>query len=78
MNEIAAALRQFADRLERGELGVEAASAAIVVSSADGVIKANYIGREAPAAEALIFLMARGIQQTVSSKLQGTMTQAAA
>lgn len=61
MSEMAAALRQFADRLERNELGVKfvPASAAIVLSG-DGLVSASYIGRD---------LLALGIEKTVVAKL---------
>jgi hypothetical protein len=73
MSEMAAALRQFADRLERDELGLKfvPASAAMVMSGPNGETSATYIGREVPADAALIFLLARGIEKTVVVKTQG-------
>lgn len=71
MSEMVAALRQFADLLERGELGVKFApsAAAIVLAGPQGETSASYIGREAPADAALTFLLARGIEKTVVSKM---------
>jgi hypothetical protein len=72
MSEMVAALRQFADRLERNELGVKfaPAAAAIVLSGPQGETSASYIGRDLPAEAALTFLLARGIEKTVVSRLQ--------
>lgn len=73
MSEIAAALRQFADRLDKGELLPNSTAAAIVLTDANNAAKATYIGRETPADLALIHLMARGIEATTVSKVQGKM-----
>ena len=71
MSEMAAALRQFADRLEKNELGMKfvPTSAAIVFSGAGGATSATYIGRDTPVEVALTFLLARGIEKTAVSKL---------
>lgn len=74
-SEMAAALRQIADRVEQGAIVPDAQACAIVFADAGGTTKATYIGRDVPADSALIHLMARGIEHTIVSKLQGAMTQ---
>jgi hypothetical protein len=78
MSEMAAALRQIADRLDAGALGLEfvPTSCALVLNGPDGKVSATYIGREVPADMALVFTLARGIEQTVNSTVQGRVKQA--
>ncbi len=66
-NEIADALRRFADQIDSGQVGQvhNPVEACIVLSNADGVCGATYIGRKAPARDAGTFLLANGIQRFV-------------
>lgn len=64
MSELTDALRQLADRIDRGEvMPNEPAQCALVLASADGMLKATYIGRAVPANRAGIHLLAAGIQR---------------
>lgn len=60
-NELAAALRQFADRIERGEALPDATQCALVLGDDSGNAQATYIGRYAPAQRAGIALLALGV-----------------
>lgn len=60
MNEFSAALRQFADRIDAGELLSGASQCAIVLAN-DDAVQTTYIGRLAPAVQAGINLLAAGI-----------------
>ena len=68
MSELSAALRQFADRVDQ----MDFAPTSLAVVLTDGVrTNATYIGRELPVDAALTHLLARGIEHTVVSRLQG-------
>jgi hypothetical protein len=60
-NELAAALRQFADRIERGEAMPDATQCALVLGDDSGNAQATYIGRYAPAQRAGIALLSAGV-----------------
>jgi hypothetical protein len=61
MNELAQALRDFADRIEAGEVIPGATQCAIIVGDDEHNVNATYIGRLAPAHRAGISLMCAGI-----------------
>lgn len=75
MSELAAALRQLADRIEKGELidgePCNFTQAAIVVANESGVVNAVYIGRLLPAAGAGVHLMAQGILKYNQTLVKG-------
>lgn len=60
MNELSAALRQFADQIDAGQILPGAIHCAIVVGNTKEV-KAAYIGPYAPASKAGIQLLAEGV-----------------
>jgi hypothetical protein len=62
MNELSAALRQFADRVDAGELLPGANQCAIVLSN-DTEVQSVYMGPLEPAARAGINLLAAGISR---------------
>lgn len=74
MSELTDALRQLATVLD-ADSAYAPTACAVAFSDPTGAMKAIYIGRESPVDAALIHLLARGIEQTVLSKLAGTMTQ---
>lgn len=76
MSEISDALRQLAAKLDQDPTFTPSACA-LALTDATGKMKATYIGREQPADAALTHLLARGIEQTVVSKLAGAMTSVA-
>lgn len=63
MSELSNALRNVADRIERGELLVDASQCALVLGNDAGAVQATYIGRTVPASGAGIHLLAAGIQR---------------
>lgn len=60
-NELAAALRQFADRIERGEALPDARQCVLVLGDDAGNAQATYIGRYAPVQRAGIQLLGLGL-----------------
>ena len=78
MKELSAALRQFADRVEAGELLPGANQVAIVLANGANEVQAVYMGMQAPAARAGIFLLAAGIQRFNIGELATTAQPAAA
>ena len=62
MSELSDALRQFADRIDKGQALVGATQCALVLADDFGTSAATYIGKMAPAKNAGIHLLARGIQ----------------
>jgi hypothetical protein len=71
MSETSDALRQLADRLDL-DASFAPVACAIALTDVNGKMKATYIGREQPAEAALTHLLARGIEQTVVSRLAMT------
>lgn len=63
MNELSAALRHFADQVEAGNVLADANQCAIVLMNEANEAQAVYMGMQAPAAQAGIFLLAAGIQR---------------
>ncbi len=64
MNELSAALRQFADQIDAGNALPGAEQCALVLADREGVnVQATYIGKHVPASAAGILLLASGIQR---------------
>ena len=63
MSELSDALRQFADRIEQGQILPSATQCAVVLSDDTGKYNATYIGRMAPHNVAGIHLLSCGIQR---------------
>ena len=62
MSELSDALRQFADRIDKGNALVRATQCVVVLADDAGQTSATYIGLLVPAKTAGIHLLARGIQ----------------
>lgn len=69
MQEVAAALRQFADSVEKGDIVPGAVGCALVLTDDKGFTRTTYIGRQYPIEAATIILLARGIQQMTERSL---------
>lgn len=65
-NEIADALRRFADQIERGDAVPGASEACVVLANEAGLTSATYIGRKVPSRDAGIFLLASGSQRFIA------------
>lgn len=64
-NEIADALRRFADEIEKGAQVPNPVEACVVLANADGTCGASYIGRKAPTRDAGMFLLTNGLQRFI-------------
>lgn len=64
-NEIADALRAFADQIEKGAQVPNPVEACIVLSNAEGLSQATYVGRKLPARDAGMFLLTNGLQRLI-------------
>lgn len=71
-NEIADALRRFADEIERGAQVPNPIEACVVLSNCDGVCGATYIGRKAPTRDAGLFLLTNGLQRFILGSQKDT------
>lgn len=71
-NELSAALRQLADRIEAGELLPRADQAALVLADPAGNVQATYMGRLQPEAHARagIGLLSAGIAKFNQGDMQ--------
>ena len=73
MGELSAALRQFADRVERGEVLPGATQCVVALSDDMGTVNATYIGRLVPAAKAGIHIAARAVQNFNEESLKAAV-----
>jgi len=64
-NEIADALRRFADEIDRGYQVPNPIEACVVLANGEGVCGATYIGRKAPTRDAGMFLLTTGLQRFI-------------
>lgn len=64
-NEIADALRAFADQIDKGAATPNPTEACIVLTNTDGVCGATYIGRKVPTRDAGMFLLTNGLQRFI-------------
>ena len=63
MSELSDALRQFADRIEAGDVLPGASQCTVVLADNSGKYSATYIGRMVPSKAAGIHLLSCGIQR---------------
>ncbi len=77
MNELAAALRQLADRIEEGTALPGACQAVVVLADDASSAQATYMGRYTPAAQAGIQVLAMGISKFNTSQLQSEQVRGA-
>lgn len=77
-NEIADALRAFADQIEKGAALPNPTEACVVLSNADGICGATYIGRKVPTRDAGMFLLTNGLQRFILGAQKDTPAAAPA
>lgn len=77
-NEIADALRRFADEIERGTQVAAPVEACVVLANAEGVCGATYIGRKVPSRDAGMFLLTNGMQRFILGSQKDTAVHAPA